>query len=87
MTRAVFVNYNMPRKVDNNITYLKLTIYKQSLCWILIARHLDINKNIPHRPKVQRIGAQNRLNVTHSAQACSNEVCYQMEMHACFYSE
>ena len=55
MTRAVFVNYNMPRIVD--ISYLKLTIYRQLLCWILIARHLNINKNIPHRPEVQRIGA------------------------------
>jgi len=34
MTRAVFVNYNMPRIVDNNISYLKLTIYRQLLCWI-----------------------------------------------------
>ena len=57
MTRAVFVNFNMPRIVDNNICYLKLTIYRQLLCWILIARHLNINKNIPHRPEVQRIGA------------------------------
>jgi len=57
MTRAVFVNYNMPRKVDNNIAYLKWTIYRKLLCWNLIARHLNINKNIPHRPEVQRIGA------------------------------
>ena len=56
MTRAVFVNYNMPRIVDNNISYLKLTTYRQLLCWILIARHLNINKNIPHRQEVQRIG-------------------------------
>ena len=55
MTRAVFVNYNMPRTVDNNICYLKLL--RQLLCWILIARHLNINKNIPHRPEVQRICA------------------------------
>ena len=71
MTRAVFVNYNMLRIVDNNISYLQLTIYRQLLCWSLIARHLNINKNIPHRPEVQRIG-QNRLNVTLPAQACSN---------------
>jgi len=57
MTRAVFVNYNMPRIVDNNISYLKLTIYRQLLCWNLIARHLNINTNIPHRPEVKRIGA------------------------------
>jgi len=57
MTRAVFVNYNMSGIVDNNISYLKFTIYRQLLCWILIARHLNINKNIPHRPEVQRIGA------------------------------
>ena len=44
MTRAVFVNYNMLRIVDNNISYLKLTIYRQLLCWVLIARHLNINK-------------------------------------------
>ena len=29
MTLAVFVNLNMPRIVDNNIFYLKLTIYRQ----------------------------------------------------------
>jgi len=57
MTRAVFVNFNMPRIVDNNISYLKLTIYRQLFSWILIARHLNINKNIPHRPEVQRVGA------------------------------
>jgi len=57
MRRAVFVNFNLPRIVDNNICYLKLTIYRQLSCWILIARHLNINKNIPHRPDVQRIGA------------------------------
>jgi len=56
MTHAVFVNYNMPRIVDNNISYSKLTIYRQLLCWILIALHLNINKNIPHRPEVQKIG-------------------------------
>jgi len=57
MTRVVFVNYNVPRMVDNNISDLKLTIYRQLLCWILIARHFkNINKNIPHRPEVQRIG-------------------------------
>jgi len=57
MTRDVFVNYKMPRIVDNNIFYLKLRISRQLLCWILIARHLNINENIPHRPEVQRIGA------------------------------
>jgi len=55
MTRAVLANYNMHRIVDNNISYLKLTIYRSLLCWILIARHLNINKNFPHRPEVQRI--------------------------------
>ena len=75
-----FVNYNVPRIVDNNISDLKLTIHRQILCSILIARPLNINKNIPHRPEVQRIGAPNSLNATLPAQACSNEVCYQMEM-------
>jgi len=56
MTRAVFVNFNIPRIVDKSISYLKLTIYRQLICWILIARHLNINKNIPRRPEVQRIG-------------------------------
>ena len=31
--------------------------FRQSLCWILIARYLNINKNILHRPEVQRISA------------------------------
>jgi len=80
MTRADFVNYNMPKIVDNNISYLKLTIYRQLVCWILIAHHLNINKNIPHRPEVQRLGAPKSPNVTLPAQACLNEVCYKMEM-------
>jgi len=39
------------------MSYLKLKICRQLLCWILIARHLNINKNISHRPEVQRTGA------------------------------
>jgi len=57
MTRVVFVNQSMYRIVDNNIFYLKLTIYRKLFCWIIIARQLNINKNIPHRPEVQRTGA------------------------------
>jgi len=46
----------------------------------LNSRPLITNKNIPHRPEVQRIGAPNHLNVTLPAQACSYEVCYQTKM-------
>jgi len=47
----------MSRIADSNIFYLKCTIYRQLLCWILIARDFNIDKKIPHRPEVQRIGA------------------------------
>jgi len=70
----------MPRIVDNSISYLKLTIDRQLLCWILIARHLNINKNIPHRPEVQRKGAPKSPKWDSSSTSSSNEICYQMEM-------
>jgi len=43
MTHVVFDNLNLCGKVDNNISYLKFTIYGL--------------KNISNRPEVQRIGA------------------------------
>ena len=73
----------MPRIVDNNISDLILTVYRHLMCWILIARHLNINKNIPHSPEVHIIGAPKSHKcdcVTLVALACLNEVYYLLEM-------
>jgi len=52
----------------------------QATCWILIARHhLNIIKNIPHRPEVQRICAPKSPKCV-LAQACLYEVCYQTKI-------
>jgi len=65
MMRGVFVDYNMCRIVDKNISYIKLTMFRLLLCRIIINRHSNINKIIPRRPEVHKISApKSRKNVT-----------------------
>jgi len=43
--------------VENTISYLKLTMFRLLVCWILKNRHSNINKNILHRLEVHKISA------------------------------